>query len=201
MLLRNISTGLGLFWDDFFKKIRDTHPHTSILNSNFLIFYFAKLLMRVIKREIHNVNFSLSAEPTFEVNRKHPKRPVNVNVTEGDNYSFICDPNAEPTAEITWYRNGEELNGKLASQSTNDECAQEAVDVILKSLFSLCPHGSQTFFVISYLSYLKCLYLGINAKKNVGAYWTYFPDFFLGIPSLLNVGHAKPLAQCRQKFT
>ena len=76
--------------------------------------------MRVIKREIPNVNISLSAEPTFEVNRKNPQRPVNVNVTEGDDYSFICNPHAEPAAIITWYRNGEKLDGKLVShKSTN----------------------------------------------------------------------------------
>ena len=41
------------------------------------------------------------------------KRPHNVNVTEGEDVIFTCDPKAEPDADVTWYINGEKLNGKL----------------------------------------------------------------------------------------
>ena len=78
------------------------------------------MLIGVIKIEIHNMNVLLSAEPMFEGKWTNTQGPVNVNVTEGDDYSFICNSHAEPAADITWYRNGEKLKGKLVShQSTN----------------------------------------------------------------------------------
>ena len=46
ILLQNISTGLGLFWDDFPKKKKKkktwTHPPTSIVISDFLNFFLCK---------------------------------------------------------------------------------------------------------------------------------------------------------------
>ena len=48
--------------------------------------------------------------PVFESSNK---RPHNINATEGEDVSFICDPKAVPDAEVLWYINGEKLNGKL----------------------------------------------------------------------------------------
>ena len=50
-----------------------------------------------------------AAVPSFE-NMK--KRPHNYNATEEEDVIFICDPSAEPEADITWYINGNKLNCK-----------------------------------------------------------------------------------------
>ena len=52
----------------------------------------------------------LAAVPAFEGMHKQPH---NYNATEGEDVVFICDPRAEPEAEITWYINGNKLNCKL----------------------------------------------------------------------------------------
>ena len=53
----------------------------------------------------------LAAVPAFDGMNKQPH---NYNATEGEDVDFICDPHAEPEAEITWYINGNKLNCKLA---------------------------------------------------------------------------------------
>ena len=52
----------------------------------------------------------LAAVPAFDGMNKQPQ---NYNATEGEDVVFICDPRAEPEAEITWCIN-KKLNCKLA---------------------------------------------------------------------------------------
>ena len=50
------------------------------------------------------------------------KRPHNYNVTEEEDVTFTCDPKAEPDADVTWYINGNKLNGKLTSKMYTKQC-------------------------------------------------------------------------------
>lgn len=38
--------------------------------------------------------------------------PYNVNVTEGESFTFKCNANAKPDATIVWLQDGLPLNGK-----------------------------------------------------------------------------------------
>ena len=38
--------------------------------------------------------------------------PYDVNVTEGESFTFNCHVNAKPEAKIVWLQDGVELNGK-----------------------------------------------------------------------------------------
>jgi Immunoglobulin domain len=50
-----------------------------------------------------------SVSPVF---RSRADRPVNVNVTEGDDITITCNATAEPTASVQWLKNGAVLNRK-----------------------------------------------------------------------------------------
>ena len=42
-------------------------------------------------------------------------RPMNGNFTEGDTAEFKCHADAIPTADVTWYINGNEITGMYFS--------------------------------------------------------------------------------------
>ena len=53
--------------------------------------------------------FTFAAEPVFV---RDQDRPMNLNVTQGRDAKFRCHADAEPSAEVQWYINGEPLDRK-----------------------------------------------------------------------------------------
>lgn len=57
--------------------------------------------------EEHVMNIDIQSVPVFESKKKQPH---NINATEGEDITFICDPKGEPEADITWFIDGKKLN-------------------------------------------------------------------------------------------
>ena len=57
---------------------------------------------------LHVGTLLFSAEPVFV---SDSDRPMNDNFTEGNTAEFKCHADADPTADVTWYINGEEITG------------------------------------------------------------------------------------------
>jgi receptor-type tyrosine-protein phosphatase zeta len=53
------------------------------------------------------IHVDVQAEPYFE---RPEHRPSNINVTEGDTVTFLCNATAEPVASVQWFRNGYSLD-------------------------------------------------------------------------------------------
>jgi hypothetical protein len=62
-----------------------------------------------------NITLVIKAVPVF---RSADDRPSDRNVTVGDTVKIYCQSYAKPTATIKWYRNAEELTGKLPAKFT-----------------------------------------------------------------------------------
>ena len=59
---------------------------------------------------LHNsASLTFAAEPVFVTNQDGP---MNLNVTEGRDAKFRCQADAEPSADVQWYINGEPLDRK-----------------------------------------------------------------------------------------
>jgi len=67
--------------------------------------------------DCRNVDILLCCSTVSPMFQSANLQPQNVRATEGDSVSFFCRTDAKPTAAVTWYRDGIELQGECVCRA------------------------------------------------------------------------------------